>query len=97
MIPSGVAGDEARPAEHEQPGVHRVEAVDVFVGSTASRAPSRPSAAEAALDEDAVDRVVGVQLPHELEQLLLGRVRREPVVDRAGCRPRPPALCLSVM
>ena len=61
--PERRAGDERRAAEVEPPGIERVEAVDVFLGAIASmtRCSSR-CAGERQLHEDAVDRVVLVQL-----------------------------------
>ena len=54
-----------------------------FAGSIASITfVSSRCAGQRQLDEDPVDRVVGVQLGEELQELVLGRVGREPEVVR---------------
>ena len=69
-------------AREEQPGVDGMEAVDVL-----DRIDGADDAAlvdlrgQRQLDEDAVDRVVGVQLRDEVEQLALGRLLRQAQVS----------------
>ena len=69
-------------AREQQPGIDGMEAVDVL-----DRIDGADDAAlvdlrgQRQLDEDAVDRVVGVQLGDEVEQLALGRLLRQAQVS----------------
>ncbi len=77
------------PAEVEQSGVQRVEPVHVLHrvdGADDLRLVDLGR--HRRLDEDAVDRVVGVQLLDELEHFLLARVDRQPYVPRLDPRLR---------
>ena len=62
-----------------------MEAVDVFDGlDGADHAQLADVLMERQLDEDAVDRVVGVQHSDPLEQFVLRRLVRQPDVGRAN-------------
>ena len=95
MTPSGVARHERRAAEESWPAFSGWKPSTSLTGSIArmTRASSMCSG-QRQLDEDAVDRVVGVQLGDELEQLVLGVVAGEPRCRARRCRPRPrPCAC----
>ena len=83
MIPIGVPGTSAGPAEGEPSGVHRMEAVDVLGGADRlDHGVLVEVVGHRQLDEQPVDGVVGVDLGDEREQRLLARVRRQVVIER---------------
>ena len=74
-------GDERRPAQVEQAGVGGMESVDVLRRvERLDRHRLVEVLRQRRLDEDAVDRVVVVQLLDHRDQLLLRDVRRKPPV-----------------
>ena len=87
--PARRARHEPRAPRREQARVDRMEAVDVLLGGDRRRGPSAPDVLrERELDEDAVDRVVGVE---PVEERRAGRPRScRPGACGAcrGCRPR---------
>ena len=81
------ARDERRPAEVEAAGVDRVDPVDVLLRRDRLDDPVLVEVVrQRELDEEPVDRVVGVERRDRREHVLLGRVRRELDVARLHAR-----------
>ena len=75
---------DADPALREVPGVDRRQAVDVLGGGDHGEHPVLVDVSgERHLDEDPVDLGVAVEARHQVDELVLGDVGRQLVVDRA--------------
>jgi hypothetical protein len=84
---TGIRCSASRAAEIEQTRVEGVQAVDVLQrvdGADGARLVEVRRQGQ--LDEDPVDRFVGVQLGNDLEQFLLGDLRRQLPVLRVNGR-----------